>query len=36
LIVFNKGKEVGRIIGFSVVVTGFLLFGLTLLAFLRE
>ncbi|MEK6613379.1 MAG: hypothetical protein AABZ66_00680, partial [Candidatus Binatota bacterium] len=29
-------RNFGRIIGFSVVVTGFLLFGLTLLAFLRE
>lgn len=29
-------KNFGRIIGFTVIVTGFLLFGLTLLAFLGE
>lgn len=29
-------RNLGRIIGFSVVATGFLLFGLTLLAFLSE
>jgi hypothetical protein len=29
-------KNFGKIIGFSAVVTGFVLFGLTLLAFLNE